>query len=460
MTTSQTYLEQNKDRHLEELFEFIRIPSVSAMNVHIPDVYKAAEWVVKKLGEAGIEHVEIMPTAGHPIVYGDWLHAGADKPTVLIYGHFDVQPPDPLDLWESPPFEPEIRNGRIYGRGASDDKGGMFTPIIAVEAYLKTIGSIPVNVKFCFEGQEEIGSPQLRQLIANHKDKFACDLVLSSDGVLWDGDTPMLLTGLKGLTAFELHVTGPSSDLHSGLGGVLMNPLEALSRVIATMRHPDGKIAIEGFYDDVRELTDAERIQFSDAPYDENEHKTQLGIDDFFGEPGYSNRERNWARPTLDINGMWGGFQGDGTKTVIPSKAYAKFTCRLVEYQDPDKIIALIKIHVAKHTPSGVMIEFIENPGKAQPYHIPNDHPVTNIVGQVLAEVFNVEPHYARVGGSIPVTEYFRESLDAYTFNFGWTAMDENLHAPNEFIRVRNFERGQRAYCLILEKLASQPLTT
>jgi acetylornithine deacetylase/succinyl-diaminopimelate desuccinylase-like protein len=456
MTTWQTYLEQNKDRYIEELFEFIRIPSVSAMDAHIPDVQNAAEWVAKRLEKAGIEHVEIMPTAGHPVVYGDWLHAGAGFPTVLIYGHFDVQPPDPLDLWESPPFEPEIRDGRIYGRGASDDKGGMFTPIIAVEALLNTSGALPINVKFCFEGQEEIGSPQIRQLLANNKEKFACDLVLSADGLLWSADTPMLLVGLKGLAAFELHVTGPESDLHSGLGGVLMNPLEALSRVIASMRHADGKIAIEGFYDDVRDLTNAERVQFANAPYDEAEHKAQLGIDEFFGEPGYSNRERNWARPTLDLNGLWGGFQGNGTKTVIPSKAYAKFTCRLVEYQDADKILSLVKAHVAKHTPPGVTIEFVENQGKARPYHIPVDHPVTNIVGQVLTEVFNAEPHYARVGGSIPITEYFRESLDAHTFNFGWTVMDENLHAPNEFVRVRNFERGQRAYCLILEKLASQ----
>ncbi|MEM7116955.1 MAG: dipeptidase [Chloroflexota bacterium] len=453
MTTWKAYLAANRERYLEELFDFVRIPSVSAMKVHIPDVVRAGEWVVARLEAAGVENVELMPTGGHPVVYGDWLHAGESQPTVLIYGHFDVQPPDPLDLWESPPFEPVMKNGRIYGRGASDDKGGMLTPIIAVEALLSTEGKLPVNIKFCFEGQEEIGSPQIPPFLEAHKEKFAADLVLSSDGLLWSADVPMMLTGLKGLASFELHVTGPERDLHSGLGGVLQNPLEALARLIATMRDDDGKIAIEGFYDDVRDLTDEERKQFSESPYDAEEHKSQLGISQFFGEPGYSNRERNWARPTMDINGMWGGYQGDGTKTVIPSKAYAKFTCRLVVDQHPDKIVELVRRHVAKHTPPGVTVEVVSHDDKGMPYLIPYDHPVNNVVGQVLTEVFGTEPHYARVGGSIPITDSFRQSLGAWTFNFGWTVMDENLHAPNEFVRVRNFERGQRAYCLVLHRL-------
>lgn len=455
MTTWQDYLAANGHRYIEELFEFVRIPSVSAMKAHIPDVARAGEWVVARLQAAGVEHVELMPTGGHPVVYGDWLHAGLEQPTVLIYGHFDVQPPDPLELWESPPFEPVLKNGRIYGRGASDDKGGMLTPIIAVEALLRTEGKLPVNVKFCFEGQEEIGSPQIPEFLEEHKEKFASDLVLSSDGLLWSADVPMMLTGLKGLASFEIHVTGPERDLHSGLGGVLQNPLEALSRIITSMRHENGKIAIEGFYDDVRDLTAEERKQFGESPYDADEHKAQLGIREFFGEPGYTNRERNWARPTLDINGMWGGYQGDGTKTVIPSKATAKLTCRLVVDQHPDRIVELVQQHVAKHTPPGVTAEVISFKDSGMPYLIPFDHPVNNVVGQVLTEVFGTEPHYARVGGSIPITDCFRQSLNAWTFNFGWTVMDENLHAPNEFVRVRNFERGQRAYCLVLERLAN-----
>lgn len=262
-----------------------------------------------------------------------------------------------------------------------------------------------------------------------------------------------MLTGLKGLASFELHVTGPERDLHSGLGGVVQNPLEALARLIATMRHDNGKIAIEGFYDDVRDLTDKERRQFRESPYDEEAHKAQLGIHEFFGEPGYTNRERNWARPTLDINGMWGGYQGDGTKTVIPAKAYAKFTCRLVVDQHPDRIVELVRQHVARHTPPGVTVEVVSHDDKGMPYLIPTEHPVNNVVGDVLTEVFGTEPHYARVGGSIPITDCFRQSLGAWTFNFGWTVMDENLHAPNEFVRVRNFERGQQAYCLVLERL-------
>jgi acetylornithine deacetylase/succinyl-diaminopimelate desuccinylase-like protein len=453
MTTWQEYLVANRTRYIEELFDFLRIPSVSAMQVHIPDVVRAGEWVVERLKMAGIEHVELMPTDGHPVVYGDWLHGGVEQPTVLIYGHFDVQPTDPLELWDSPPFEPVLKNGRVYGRGASDDKGGMLTPIIAVEALLHTEGKLPVNIKFCFEGQEEIGSPQIPSFLEKHKEKFACDLVLSADGLLWNADEPMMLTGLKGLASFEIHVTGPERDLHSGLGGVVQNPLEALARLIATMRHDDGKIAIEGFYDDVRDLTDTERKQFRESPYDEEAYKAQLGIHEFFGEPGYTNRERNWARPTLDINGMWGGYQGDGTKTVIPAKAYAKITCRLVVDQHPDKIVELVRQHVAKHTPPGVTVEVVSHEEKGMPYLIPSEHPVNNIVGQVLTEVFGTEPHYARVGGSIPITDSFRQSLGAWTFNFGWTVMDENLHAPNEFVRVRNFERGQRAYCLVLEQL-------
>ena len=453
MTSWQTYLENNRDEFIEELFDFVRIPSVSAMKVHIPDVVRAGEWVVDRLKTAGIENVELMPTGGHPVVYGDWLYAGEDQPTILIYGHFDVQPPDPLELWDSPPFEPVMKNGRIYGRGASDDKCGLLTSIIGVEALLKTEGKLPVNVKFCYEGQEEIGSPQIPEFLETHKEKFAADLVLSADGLLWSADVPMMLTGLKGLLAFELHVTGPEQDLHSGLGGVVQNPLEALSRIIASMRHENGRIAIEGFYDDVRDLTEEEKQQFSESPYDEAEHKAQLGIKEFFGEPGYTNRERNWARPTLDINGLWGGYQEDGTKTVIPSKAYAKFTCRLVVDQHPDQILELVRNHVAKHTPVGVTVEVVTDGNKGMPYLIPSDHPAINTVGQVLTEVFGTEPHFARVGGSIPITDSFRASLGAWTFNFGWTVMDENLHAPNEFVRVRNFERGQRAYCMILHRL-------
>ena len=454
MTTWQAYLETNHDRYIEELFDFVRIPSVSAMAVHIPDVQRAAEWVATRLGAAGVEHVEVMPTGGHPVVYADWLHAGDDLPTILIYGHFDVQPPDPLDLWESPPFEPVLKDGRIYGRGASDDKGGMLTAIIATEALLRTEGGLPINVKFCFEGQEEIGSPQIPEFLEAHKQKFACDVILTSDGLMWSGDVPMILTALKGLASFEIEVTGPQSDMHSGLmGGMVANPLEALARLIATMRDETGKIAIEGFYNDVRDLSAEDRQQFRETPFDDETIKELAGVTDLFGELGYTNQERNWARPTLDINGIWGGYQEDGTKTVLPSKATAKFTCRLVVDQEPTKIVELVRRHVEKHLPVGVTAKLISHKDRGMPYLIPTEHPVIDITGQVLTEVFGVEPNFARVGGSIPITDSFKQSLGAYTFNFGWSCSDEQLHAPNEFFRLRNFVRGQQAYCKVLHRL-------
>ncbi len=330
----------------------------------------------------------------------------------------------------------------------------MFTPIIATEALLNTEGGLPVNVKFCFEGQEEIGSPQIPEFLETHKEQFACDVILTSDGLMWSGDVPMILTGLKGLASFEIEVMGPQSDMHSGLmGGMIANPLEALARLIATMRDDEGKILIEGFYDDVVGLSAEDRQQFRETPFDDDTIKQLAGVSELFGEPGYTNQERNWARPTLDINGMWGGYQADGTKTVLPSKATAKFTCRLVVDQKPKKIVELVRQHVAKHVPAGVTAKVVSHKDGGMPYLIPTEHPVIDITGQVLTEVFGVEPNFARVGGSIPITDSFKQSLDALTFNFGWSCNDEQLHAPNEFFRLRNFVRGQQAYCEVLHRL-------
>ncbi|MCA9835530.1 MAG: dipeptidase, partial [Trueperaceae bacterium] len=333
----ENYLETHKNRFTEELFDFIRIPSVSAQKEHSQDVYRAAEWVKARLEAAGLENAQIMDTGGHPVVYADWLHAGENRPTVLIYGHFDVQPAEPLELWHSPPFEPTLRDGLIFARGASDDKGGMFTSIIGAEAILKTEGQFGVNLKFCYEGQEEIGSPTLATFLQAHKEKFACDLIFSSDGLQWSNTESMIVLGLKGLMKLELSVKGPVSDLHSGLhGGVLQNPLEALATILASLRDDHGKIQVEGFFEDVLNPTELERKAIDDIPFDEAAYKAELGIPEFFGEPDFSTRERNWLRPTLDINGIWGGYQGDGSKTVIPSEAHAKITCRLVANQNPE----------------------------------------------------------------------------------------------------------------------------
>jgi len=335
MTTWETYLAEHQSQFLDELLDFIRIPSISALPEHAADVQQAGEWVATRLAAAGAEHVEVMPTGGHPVVYGDWLHAPG-KPTILLYGHFDVQPTDPLDLWTNPPFEPVVRDGRIYARGASDDKGGMLIPILAVEALLKAEGSLPVNVKFIFEGQEEIGSPQLADFMTAHRERFACDLVVSADGLQWSEDEPNLIVGLKGLSGMQIDVQGANSDLHSGLhGGGVQNPIHALVRILDSMRSPEGKILVEGFYDDVVPLSKADRALIAEVPYDEEAYKAELGIEEVFGEPGYTTRERIWARPTLEINGIWGGFQGEGTKTVLPNEAHAKISCRLVANQNP-----------------------------------------------------------------------------------------------------------------------------
>jgi acetylornithine deacetylase/succinyl-diaminopimelate desuccinylase-like protein len=454
MTTWNDYLTENYDRFLAELLDFIRIPSVSALPEHAADVQRAAEWVANRLTAAGVENVLVMATGGHPVVYGDWLHAGSDKPTILLYGHFDVQPPDPVDLWETPPFEPTIRNGRIYARGASDDKGGMITPILAVEALLQSEGELPVNIKFCFEGQEEIGSPQLDNFLAKHQEKFTCDLILSADGLLWQADQPMLVLGLKGLASLEIHVKGAKSDLHSGLhGGVLHNPIEALSKIIASLRTADGKIAVAGFYDDVVELSAADRTEIAKVVRDDEAYRQELGIPEFFGEPDYTTQERNWIRPTLELNGIWGGFTGAGKKTVIPSEAHAKITCRLVADQDPVRIFQAIKAHVAQHTPPGVQVSVKSMDDGSPPYLMAADHPGNQIAAQVLTELFGKEPYQVYVGGSIPISTFFLNHLGAYMVNFGWTVQDENLHAPNEFFRLENFRRGPVGYCQILKQL-------
>ncbi len=454
MMTWQEYLDENYDRFLAELIDFIRIPSVSALPAHAEDVERAAEWVANRLTAVGVEHVEVMPTGGHPVVYGDWLHAGADKPTILLYGHFDVQPPDPLELWETAPFEPTIRNGRLYARGASDDKGGMITPILALEALLQTEGKLPVNIKCCFEGQEEIGSPQLDAFLAEHKEKFAADLVLSADGLLWEADQPMLVLGLKGMCALEIHVKGPKGDLHSGLhGGVLHNPIEALSKIVASLRSADGKIGVAGFYDDVVEFSDAARAEIAKVPRENESYRQELDIPQFFGEPGYTTQERNWIRPTLELNGIWGGFQGEGTKTVIPSEAHAKITCRLVANQDPQQVFEAIKTHIETHSPPGVRVTVEQRRIGSPPYLMSADHPGNVLAAEVMTELFGKEPYHVYVGGSIPISTFFLNHLGAYMVNFGWSVGDENLHAPNEFFRLENFKRGMRGYCMLLQRL-------
>ena len=366
------YLDAKQSQFVDELLNFVRIPSVSASDDHILDVIAAGNWVVQRLISAGVENVRMIPTEGHPIVYGDWLNAGPKKPTVLIYGHFDVQPAEPFELWQTPPFSPEVRDGKVWGRGASDDKGGMLIPILSVEALLETTGRLPVNVKFLFEGQEEIGSPNLPAFIAANGSLLKADMIFSADGSQWAEDQPNLITGLKGLIAAQIIVTGANSDQHSGQqGGGIANPIQGLSHIIASMKGIDGKVKVAGFYDNVSDLTVEDRAAIARVPFDEAQYISDLGIPDVFGEDGYSTRERLWARPTFELNGIWGGWQGNGIKTVLPAQAFAKITCRLVANQKPDTIFAQLRTHIEAHCPSGLRVTVERLAGSADPFSLP-----------------------------------------------------------------------------------------
>ena len=453
MSSWQQYLSDHRQQFTDELLDFLRIPSISSLPEHAGAVQAAGEWVARRMQVAGIENVRVLPTGGHPVVYGDWLHAPG-KPTILIYGHFDTQPVDPIELWDSPPFEPNIVDGKVYARGATDDKGNMLTTILAVEALLRVEGRLPVNVKFFYEGQEEIGSPQLPPFIEQHRELLACDMVISSDGGQWDEDQPALALAFKGLCALQIDVTGAKQDLHSGMyGGAVANPIHALVRILDSMRGADGKILVDGYYDEVR-FTDADRAQIAQVPFDEAEYMAQIGVSALYGEPGYSTLERAWARPTLEINGIWGGFQGAGVKTVLPNLAHAKITCRLVADQAPAKIGALIARHVERNTPPGVKADVHLLPNGADPYAMPVDHPGNRAARAVHLAMYGKEPYYVRSGGSIPVTSLFLKSLGAYTVNYAFGLKDENIHAPNEFFRLSSFERGQTGYCMLLHELA------
>jgi acetylornithine deacetylase/succinyl-diaminopimelate desuccinylase-like protein len=454
MPTWQTYLDKNANRFLSELLGFARIPSVSALPQHAADVQHAAEWTAQRMTAAGIENVRIMPTGGHPVVYGDWLHAPG-QPTVLLYGHFDTQPADPLNLWTNPPFEPVVRDGRIYARGISDDKGNMFAPILAVEALLKTTGKLPVNIKCMFEGQEEIGSPQMPAFVAANKKLFACDVALSADGGQWSETQPSLLVALKGICSIQIDMKGAKTDLHSGVyGGAIQNPLHALAALIASMRSADGRILVDGFYDEVAPLSEDERQHMAAVPFDEKTYMAGLGVPAVYGEPGYTTLERAWARPTLEVNGMWGGFQGEGVKTVLPNEAHAKISCRLVANQKPARIIELLTAHVKKHALPGVQTTVTPGKATADAYLMPEDHPWNKIAGAVLHELYGKPPIFIRLGGSVPVCPLILRELGAYTVSFGFGLEDENLHAPDEFWRISSFTRGQTAYCMLLERLA------
>jgi len=456
MVPWEGYLHEHRDRFLDELLEFLRIPSISSLPEHKEDVRHAAEWLANRMKRAGIESVRVLPTGGHPVVYGEWLHA-SEGPTILIYGHFDVQPVDPLDLWNNPPFEPVIREGRIYGRGATDDKGNLFVPIIVAEAMMKTERALPVNVKFLFEGQEEIGSPQLPDFIAANKDLLSCDLVVSADGGQWAEDQPALVLGTRGLAALFIDVHGPDHDLHSGTyGGTIVNPIHALVEILASMHDRDGRVTVEGFYDKVRSLSKEERADVGRVPFDEASYLKETGAARLFGEPGFTTYERAWARPTLEINGIYGGFQGEGTKTVLPSTAHAKISCRLVADQEPSDIGDLVIAHVRKVSRPGVHVHVNKGDSKAHPYLVPEDNPGMRVAASVLRDLYGKKPYQIRSGGTIPVNALFLQYLGVYTIVFGFGLEDECQHSPNEFFRLSGYDYGQKAYGMLLERLREE----
>jgi acetylornithine deacetylase/succinyl-diaminopimelate desuccinylase-like protein len=455
MMNWKQFLKQNRERHLAELMELLKIPSISALSQHKGDINQAARWLANALEKAGLEHVQVMETGGHPVVYGDWLHVPG-KPTLLIYGHYDVQPVDPLDLWETPPFEPQIRHNKIYSRGASDDKGQTFMHIKAVEAILESEGKLPLNVKFCIEGEEEIGSPHLDAFVEKHQDLLAADVLLISDTPMLDNGRPAICTGLRGLCGLEITVQGPKSDLHSGMyGGGVQNPIHALVELLDSMRDPSGRITIEGFYDQVKPVSPKEREAYLAAGVNEEQIKSELAVPQLFGEEGYSFLERTWLRPTLEVNGIYGGFQGEGIKTVLPSKAGAKITCRLVPDQEPDEIIGLIQAHIKRHTPPGVTIS-TRLFDKGRPFVVPADHPAINAAKEALKKAFGQPAALVRMGGSIPIVETFHRILKLPVVLMGFGLSSENIHAPNEHFHLENFDRGLEAICHYWFELAGR----
>ncbi|WP_438431555.1 dipeptidase [Gorillibacterium sp. sgz500922] len=448
----QTYFEQHREQHLNELQEWLRIPSISALSVHKPDMQKAAEWLAAKLTAAGMEHVEIHQTAGHPILYADHLHAPG-KPTILIYGHYDVQPVDPLNLWQSPPFEPEIRDNKLYARGATDDKGQLFLHVKAVEAILKQEGKLPVNVKFCIEGEEEITSPSLYGFLDENADKLAADAVLISDTELLGPDKPAICTGLRGLCSLDVDVATANTDLHSGtFGGGVPNALHALVELLASLHTADGRVNVAGFYDGAPDLTPEIRKELARKEFDEEALKKELELDDLFGEAGYSYVERTGARPTLELNGVWGGFQGEGTKTVIPREAHAKITCRLVDRQDPQDILNKLERHIAEHKPVGAKVTVTQRE-KGNPFTIDPSLPILQKAADAFEHVYGKRPVFTKDGGSIPIVENMARVLEVPVVLMGFGLPDENLHAPNEHFHLENFDKGLLTLVRFLDSL-------
>jgi acetylornithine deacetylase/succinyl-diaminopimelate desuccinylase-like protein len=448
------YALANEKAQLDELKELLSIPSVSAQPQHKGDIARAAQWLVDHLGAMGMQRAQVMPTAGHPVVYAEWLGAGKDKPTVLVYGHYDVQPADPFELWHSDPFKAQVRGQNLYARGASDDKGQIFVHVKAVEAYLKAAGKLPVNVKFIIEGEEEIGGPSLDPFIEQNAQLLASNVALISDTGMPQPGLPGLTYALRGLCYMEVEVTGPKRDLHSGsFGGAVYNPIQALSEIIVRLKDERGRILIPGFYDRVRPMDDDERQSLEQVPFDDEAFRAEAGVPATWGEAGYTVLEQITARPTLDCNGIWGGYTGEGSKTVLPSKACAKISMRLVPDQDHEEIGRLFRDYVTKVAPPQVQVK-VKSLHGGRPAIVERTSPVIQAAAVALEKAFNRKPVFVREGGSIPVVSTFKRVLGIPTVLMGFGLADDNLHSPNEKFYLPNFYRGIQASIHFLDELA------
>lgn len=452
MSSVQDYINSNREKFQSQLFDLLRIPSVSTDSKHKDDVKAAADYLIEQLSDIGLDKVKLHETPGHPIITAEHT-PHTDQPTVLIYGHYDVQPSDPDVLWDTPPFEPTVKNGRVYARGASDDKGQSFTHLKSIEAYMKTNTELPVNVKFILEGEEEIGSPNLIPFIKENKDLLKCDMVLISDTAMFGEDQPSITYGLRGLAYMEINVTGPNRDLHSGLyGGAVENPANVLCELIAKLKDEDGIIQIPGYYDDVEEMTPEMHEAYSQLPFDEEQFKKDLKLKHVDGEKGYTTLERASARPTLDVNGLWSGYQNEGAKTVLPAEAGAKVSMRLVPDQDPKKIAQLFTDYIESIAPETVNVEVTEHHG-GHPVVIDLDFYGLKAAAKAFQDVYDKEVLFSREGGSIPIVADFQKILGVNSILMGFGLSRDALHSPNESFSLKDFHRGIQTSARFFEVL-------
>ena len=447
------FINANRNRYVDELKQYLAIPSISALPDHTDDVKKCAQWTAEELKRVGLENVRLIETPGNPVVYSDWLHAQG-APTILFYGHYDVQPVDPLDEWESPPFEATVREGEIYARGAADDKGQIFMHFKAVEACMKQNGRLPMNIRFILEGEEEVGSQNLDGFIRSHKDDLNANVVVISDSPMFDRGVPSICYGLRGLAYFQIDLRGSKTDLHSGsFGGAVANPAFVLAQILNQMKDRSGRVKVPGFYDDVRPLRDEERAEFATLPFNERRYRRELGAPKLFGETGYTTLERTWGRPTFEVNGMLSGFTGEGAKTVIPAVAMAKVSMRLVPDQDPDKIARLFEDYLKKITQKTVELTITRMHG-GKPWMTDFDNSFIQAAGRAIEKGFGRPPVFNREGGSIPVVSTFQEVLGLPSVLFGIGLPDENAHAPNEKLDLSNFHNGIIASAILYDEIA------